>query len=236
MLASFVTLTYDPEFLPRTNNGFATLNKSDVQKFIKRLRKTNEKKFGIKTKIIYYVGGEYGSHTKRPHYHLIIFNAVNDAILSAWKIDGRSLGHVHIGSVSDASIGYCLKYINKKLINKKTFARDDRKKEFQLSSKGIGLAYLTPQMIKWHQNDPANRCLAIIEDNKKISLPRYFRNKIFNEEHKKLIQNALQEIAMQKEYEDYLIYGNNLEKHYHDYAIDMIDLHNYKHKNKIDSL
>lgn len=62
---SFVTLTYNPENLPADNS----INKKDLQKFIKRLRRKIEPK-----KIRYFGCGEYGEKFSRPHYHLCLFN------------------------------------------------------------------------------------------------------------------------------------------------------------------
>ena len=55
----FVTLTYD-------NEHKKNLNFRDIQLFLKRLRK--------KEKVRYFYVGELGENTKRPHYHMIIFN------------------------------------------------------------------------------------------------------------------------------------------------------------------
>lgn len=60
---SFVTLTYDDANLPEGGS----LNYDDFQKFMKRLRKRT------KSKIRFYVGGEYGSQNMRPHYHACLF-------------------------------------------------------------------------------------------------------------------------------------------------------------------
>ena len=111
---SFVTLTYAPQNMPITKNGFMTLEKRDLQLFFKRLRKANAQRYNIFEPIKYFAAGEYGTHTKRPHYHIIMFGAHHNAIPFAWSLDGHQLGHVHIGRVSEASIQYCLKYIHKK--------------------------------------------------------------------------------------------------------------------------
>lgn len=66
--AIFVTLTYNNDNLPMTDDGYPTLCKRDVQLFLKRLRKHYD---GIT--IRYYLAGEYGSRTNRPHYHAIIY-------------------------------------------------------------------------------------------------------------------------------------------------------------------
>lgn len=165
----FITLTYATEHVPITPNGFMTINKRDCQLFMKRLRKGNSKQ------LKYYLCGEYGSKTNRPHYHLILFNAEIDTIQNAWQ-----LGSVHYGQVSGASVGYTLKYINK--LGKIPIHRnDDRVPEFQLMSKGLGANYLTDNMVKWHLADKLERMYINLPDGKKAAMPRYYKNKIYTE-------------------------------------------------------
>ena len=65
----FLTLTYDDEHLPAN----FSVDKPELQRFIKRLRK-----WQIKTKqtgkLRYKSQGEYGGRFGRPHYHLAAFN------------------------------------------------------------------------------------------------------------------------------------------------------------------
>ena len=61
----FITLTYDDEHMPSDYS----LRKEDFQKFLKRLRDHIKPK-----KIRYFMCGEYGEDSWRPHYHAIIFN------------------------------------------------------------------------------------------------------------------------------------------------------------------
>lgn len=126
--ALFITLTYSTAHVPLTPNGFMSITKRDPQLFFKRLRKAHPKG----TQIRYYLCGEYGSDTKRPHYHAIIFNAQVSLIQDAW-----ALGSVHYGTVTAASVGYCLKYMCKPRIIP-MHARDDRQPEFALMSKKSG--------------------------------------------------------------------------------------------------
>ncbi len=89
----FVTLTYNDESIPGINHETGeiirgalykrqkgnlkenqTLWYEDIQKFLKRLRKASEP--GIR----YFCAGEYGEHTGRPHYHLILFNYTPEKI------------------------------------------------------------------------------------------------------------------------------------------------------------
>lgn len=76
----FFTLTYDDEHLEYdvidkdTGEIFdlmPSVNKETMQKYLKRVRKTLNYD-PDKTKLMYYITGEYGAH-KRPHYHGIIY-------------------------------------------------------------------------------------------------------------------------------------------------------------------
>lgn len=121
--AHFITLTYANQHVPISSNGFPSLRKRDVQLFFKRLRK------GSTGNIKYYVCGEYGGKTDRPHYHAIIFNADVAKIGASWQ-----LGHCHYGNVTGASVGYTLKYMSKGPWRPK-HERDDRAPQFSLMSK-----------------------------------------------------------------------------------------------------
>ncbi len=146
-----------------------TLNTRDFQLFMKRLRKSQ------KSKIRYYLAGEYGETRERPHYHIIIFNIEDiTQIHKAW-----TLGTIDIGQVSGASIAYTAKYIDKqKKIPK--HQNDDRKREFSLQSKGLGDSFLTKQMIAYYQND-LSRYNCILPSGVIIPMPRYYRKKIFTD-------------------------------------------------------
>jgi len=175
--ALFVTLTYNTEKVPITKNGFMNLDKADVQKFMKRLRKLSNQK------LKYYVCGEYGTKRMRPHYHLIIFNADKEKVELAWTLDRRPLGQIYIGDVNEASIGYTLKYMTKKG-KIPIHQNDDRQKEFSLMSKGIGKNYVNDSGT-YHKNHQS--FITVDIGGIKGYLPRYYRDKIFTEEEKKEI-------------------------------------------------
>lgn len=65
----FFTLTYNDYCLPR--NG---VRKGAMQRFMKRFRINVERYCKFKTNIRYFICAEYGSKTKRPHYHGILWN------------------------------------------------------------------------------------------------------------------------------------------------------------------
>ena len=167
----FVTLTYDTRFVPITERGYLTLDKRDVQLYFKKLRKAHPENH---EPIKYYLAGEYGSKTFRPHYHIILFNADLELIHKSWD-----KGEVHIGELTEASAAYTAKYINKgKIIP--MHKNDDRRPEFSLMSKKLGLNYLSEKIIRYHRADIERNYLTL-EDGKKISLPRYYRQKIWTE-------------------------------------------------------
>lgn len=136
----FVTLTYDPEHCPISENGFMTLDKSDVQKFMKRLRKISPSG----KKIRYYAAGEYGEKFSRPHYHMILFDADKELVRKAWSLEKKEIGDVHIGEASGAAIAYTLKYIHKGKVVP-VHGNDDRVPEFALMSKDWEPPTLLPQ-------------------------------------------------------------------------------------------
>lgn len=148
--AFFITLTYNDFHIPRTKEGYQTLHKKHLQNYIKRLRndhvkyvskyfKCSKKDVKHKAKSLrYYAVGEYGSKTRRPHYHLILFNmdiANLASLTNQWKA-----GFADVGTVTSASINYVTKYMFKQF-NRKT---DKRTPPFSLMSKKpiIGQAYL----------------------------------------------------------------------------------------------
>lgn len=174
----FVTLTYDNEHVPKSSRKFLTLCKRDVQLYFKRLRK-RVSVLDPEAKIKYYAAGEYGSLNWRPHYHLILFNADKLSIEKAWCDEqGRPIGTVDIGTVTGASVGYTLKYITKPK-RVPCHRNDDRLPEFALMSKGLGVEYVTDQMKAYHKADLFNRMFVTTADGKKVSMPRYYKDKIY---------------------------------------------------------
>lgn len=76
----FITLTYNNDMLPRNSvDGTPTLVKKHLQLFMKRLRSLLDNNL-IEHDLRYLACGEYGSKTKRPHYHLLLWNFPSDKI------------------------------------------------------------------------------------------------------------------------------------------------------------
>lgn len=172
--AIFLTLTY--ENAPTSFNGHHTLIKSDYQKFTKRLRKNLQN-----SNIKYYACGEYGTTTQRPHYHAIVFNLPQTWITNSNKLlDIWGHGHINISPCNIATIKYVCKYVMKGKFTPTT-DHDDRNSDFSIMSKKMGLNYLTPQIIRYHQDNL--KSFITLPGGIPTSMPRYFRDKIFTKEH-----------------------------------------------------
>lgn len=201
----FVTLTYENP--PMSPKGFMTLSKRDFQLFMKRLRKLSppvgRDSFGTATlnAIRYYAVGEYGSIRMRPHFHAIMYGVNPDLILKAWPY-----GIIEVDpDVNPANIAYVCKYITKgRLVP--AHKNDDRVPEFSLMSKNLGSSYLTPQMKRYHKAD-LSRSYATLEGGVKISLPRYYKDRIFSPEEREFMFFTNQDdfsTRFAKEMEEYI--------------------------------
>ncbi len=187
----FVTLTYNDTNLLFNNSGIATLHKKDLQDFFKRLRKDQEKNHPNSPKIKYYAVGEYGKLRNRPHYHIILYNLVSvSSIHRAWG-KGRDLS---LPLISGGTT-YVLKYMSKP---KTKINKYELQPEFSLMSKKMGENYLTPSMIKYHQSSPINSHVTT-KQGFKLPLPKYYKEKIFDETQRKKVTEYLQNRSQESE-------------------------------------
>ena len=141
-----------------------------ITNFIKQLRHHLPKGFK------YYCVGEYGSKTKRPHYHMIVWNTLPkieffDLLEKYWKY-----GHFRIDTVTPASIMYVTKYhVNK------NFSPPDTVPSFARMSKGIGAEFVNKTNLRWYNEIKNSTDRTFISFDKcRYSMPRYLRDKIFN--------------------------------------------------------
>jgi len=210
--AHFVTLTYDPDHVPISPNGFMTLTKGKHKegkrwiddccftKYMKRLRKLVKSECpGEYRPIKYYACGEYGSQNKRPHWHAIIFNVPDeDMFFRAWSHKGVNFGDVHVGDVSGDSVAYCMKYIDKR--SDPFHARDDRVREFSLMSKSLGASYLTSDVLSYHKSD-ISRLFITLPGGFRIAMPRYYKDRIFDADER-AAQGSIVDLAVGKSNSD----------------------------------
>lgn len=191
--ASFITLTYDDEHLPKDLG----LHKEQLQDFFKRLRTNLTRKYGKTFEIKYRACGEYGDKEKkylpfvhgqpsgiplgRPHYHSIVYGLddMNDEhreiLAKSWKMcdpymfdkNRKDNGML---PVCREDIAYVCGYVHKKLngnLGKETYGI--RQSPFSLSSQGLGLDYA--MNVNW------NRGFTTMA-GQKIGIPKYFRDKL----------------------------------------------------------
>lgn len=115
---SFITLTYDDPHLPPDKS----LEYRDFVLFMKRLRR----RF-FSSRIRFYMCGEYGDETQRPHYHACLFNmGFRDKLF--WSDKGGNtlytsdeltriwgMGNAFIGELTFQSAAYVARYCMKKI-------------------------------------------------------------------------------------------------------------------------
>lgn len=191
--AIFVTLTYNNENIPTVVDDFDlpvayTLDKDDWQRFMKRLRARS--KF-VGRELRFYACGEYGSHTRRPHMHAIIFglsledfpdrkvkgyNELRQTYYVSKEFEGIwQKGFTLITDVSWQTCAYVSRYVMKK-----AFADDigyAQLPEFSLMSRrpGIGAYYLADHPDVFEKD---SIYLSSSAGSVKVRVPKYFLNKL----------------------------------------------------------
>lgn len=168
---SFVTLTYTDENLKSPK-----LEYRDFQLFMKRLRKTQNKKISL------FVTGEYGDTTKRPHWHALIFgwrpldtvyeysNDNGDKVFTSKTLDTLwGLGGTKLGQITRESANYCARYSAKKLVH-----GNDQDHEFQPISKKSSKYAIGKKWLETYWRDAFNYGSIVLPDGTSSSIPRYY--------------------------------------------------------------
>lgn len=190
--ASFITLTYDDEHLPRSEyvdgNGEIkesyTLDKREFQRFMKRLRRRLEPE-----QIRFFACGEYGGKTKRPHYHAIIFGydfcddryifGQNDGFItyrSPLLEEVWPFGFSMVAEVNWNTCAYVSRYCTKKHYGRQNmyYQTFNIEPEFNLMSRRPGIGY---QWFVDNGKDAYVNQEIFLENNKggiKVRPPSYF--------------------------------------------------------------
>lgn len=163
---AFITLTYNDEKMPRLEDGRGTLVRNHAALFLKRLR------YNISASPIdsirslgsprYFVVGEYGTKTHRPHYHMALFNyrpcwrysgsmfdkhmtccPQCDLLYKSWN-SPEEQGFVHSGRITVRSAAYISSYTTKKMTKADDQRLQGRYPEFAQPSlrPGLGADYM----------------------------------------------------------------------------------------------
>ena len=188
---SYITLTYDDKHLPPGG----TLVKSHFVSFMKRLRarlQYEDEKAGRDARLIrFYMCGEYGPRTLRPHYHALLFGYQypdlrfhqekrgHRLFTSKQLVEDWGLGsNCPVGQVTFQSAAYVARYIMKKqsgpvaydLIDTQTGEITKRIPEYTNMSRmpGIGASWFSKFAPDVYPDD------FIINEGKRVRVPRYY--------------------------------------------------------------
>jgi hypothetical protein len=194
----FITLTYNP-----ANRPVDGVDKKHVQDFLKRLRQILTRDYDYTETIRYFAAAEYGSHTKLPHYHLILWNMpINMSAMDVYKIVHQAwsarkrvynklthrfdwdyvgeLGFVYCKPCTQGGIQYCMKYMRKE-----SEVPTGCKPTFYLSSRrggGLGYKWCLDHVL-WFYQHPDVLTIEIVDkftgERFTSYIPSYFRRKLY---------------------------------------------------------
>lgn len=191
--SAFVTLTY--RFTEMNENGQPVVVPKHTQDWLKRLRKEIYPR-----KVRYFLVGEYGSETQRPHYHVALFGYPSCSrgfttysrggdepncclhcklIHRTWK-----LGRVAVGSLERESAQYIAGYTTKKMTQADDVRLEGRHPEFARMSlrPGIGADFVPhiAQAMVHHalEQSEGDVPVTLRHGMKELPLGRYLRKKL----------------------------------------------------------
>jgi hypothetical protein len=235
----FITLTYDDEHVPgmivktgeimrkvqytwkpgeKRPESVQILLYEDIQKFLKRLRKA------YRGKLRYFVAGEYGEQTARPHYHMILYGwrptdlenlykiHHNGYYTSKWLESLWGMGQIQIAQAVPETYRYVAGYVTKKMYEidgKKAneYYELGQTKPFACMSLKPGLG---DHYYQEHKAEIWRQGYIQCTNGKKAQIPRYYEKQMEAENPQRLWRikqnrqkNAMQQKKLQLEDQDY---------------------------------
>lgn len=235
----FITLTYDDDHVPgmivktgeimrkvqytwkpgeKRPESVQILLYEDIQKFLKRLRKA------YRGKLRYFVAGEYGEQTARPHYHMILYGWKptdlenlykihhNGYYTSKWLEDLWEMGQIQIAQAVPETYRYVAGYVTKKMYEidgKKANAYYElgQTKPFACMSLKPGLG---DKYYQEHKAEIWRQGYIQCTNGKRAQIPRYYEKQMEAENPQRLWRikqnrqkNAMQQKRLQLENQDY---------------------------------
>lgn len=198
VMCTFVTLTYDDDSLPHDSNGHPVFVKRDVQLFLDRFRKkllrANLGRFK------YFLVSEYGDQTGRPHYHALFYHdtvidplVYSDILFDAWRNCKIEIDWHYL---NEAEISYCANYVLSYIYS----AKNNLERPFMLSSRrpAIGFSFLDNEIkvVDSYRGD----FVGYSDFQNRYKLPRYYKDKIFNDDEKfDIVESYLDWLKSQEE-------------------------------------
>ena len=235
----FITLTYDDDHVPgmivktgeimrkvqytwkpgeKRPSSVQILLYEDIQKFLKRLRKA------YRGKLRYFVAGEYGEQTARPHYHMILYGWKptdlenlykihhNGYYTSKWLTDLWGMGQIQIAQAVPETYRYVAGYVTKKM-----YEIDDKKANayYELGqTKPFACMSLKPGLgdhyYQEHKAEIWRQGYIQCTNGKQAQIPRYYEKQMEAENPQRLWRikqnrqkNAMEQKRLQLEGQDY---------------------------------
>lgn len=235
----FITLTYDDDHVPgmiiktgeimrkvqytwkpgeKLPSSVQILLYEDIQKFLKRLRKA------YRGKLRYFVAGEYGEQTARPHYHMILYGWKptdledlykihhNGYYTSKWLEDLWRMGQIQIAQAVPETYRYVAGYVTKKMYEidgKKAneYYELGQTKPFACMSLKPGLG---DHYYQEHKAEIWRQGYIQCTNGKQAQIPRYYEKQMEAENPQRLWRikqnrqkNAIEQKRLQLEEQDY---------------------------------
>lgn len=235
----FITLTYDDEHVPgmivktgeimrkvqytwkpreERPSSVQILLYEDIQKFLKRLRKA------YRGKLRYFVAGEYGEQTARPHYHMILYGWKptdlenlykihhNGYYTSKWLKELWGMGQIQIAQAVPETYRYVAGYVTKKMYEidgKKAneYYELGQTKPFACMSLKPGLG---DHYYQEHKKEIWRQGYIQCTNGKRAQIPRYYEKQMEKENPQRLWRikqnrqkNAIKQKRLQLEEQDY---------------------------------
>lgn len=165
--SSFVTFTYDDQYLPRDGS----IHKDQAKAFLDRARHLIKYHLPAHSDYKYWLTGEYGGTFGRPHYHVLFIGLPLSScypLAKCWPY-----GFIDCLPLLPGGIEYVLKYVDKQVhgdLAKEIFG--DMEPPFSLKSKGFGSSDLLDNLdyYKDHVTYPNN--------GYEVPIPRYYRDRV----------------------------------------------------------
>jgi hypothetical protein len=211
----FITLTYDDDHVPgmilrtgellrkvqyvwkpgeKSPESVQTLLYTDVQKFLKRLRKAYKKK------LRFFCAGEYGEQTARPHYHMILYGWEPTDLKQLYKIHHNGYytsewleklwgnGQIQIAQAVPETYRYVAGYVTKKMYEidgqkANVYYKLGQQKPFACMSlkPGLGDSYYQE-----HKEEIWRQGYIQCTNGKQAQIPRYYEKMMEKENAKRL--------------------------------------------------
>lgn len=217
-----VLVTYDEQHVP-FYKGRMSLNKVHFSDMMKRFRENVYRKFGARLR--FFCVGEYGGHTHRPHYHVILFSDKNlhaqnevglvtlekiqDELTKAWRKGYCGIKKFRKKKETDG-IGAMARYMTQYMLayqDDYEYSKNDKPFRHMSRRPAIGYSWL-----ETHGNDiskmQATRNYRIFCGHDLAGneiwqqLPPYYKRKIMSEEEHLENSNAYKEYC--REFNNYL--------------------------------